>query len=55
MQTVEHPSLDSEELSFMADVPHLLKNLRSALLRNAIQLPSFIVEKYCLPTEQVMD
>lgn len=50
---VPHPFFAGRHLHFLADVPHLLKNLRSALLKHNIQLPIETVVKYCLPTPEV--
>lgn len=50
VEEISHPSDSNDKLSFMPDVPHVLKNLRTAMLNNEIELPSFIVEKYELPT-----
>nr|XP_039274098.1 uncharacterized protein LOC120348054 [Styela clava] len=50
---VVHPYFANENLYFMADVPHLLKNLRSAVLKYDLELPKSTVEKYNLPTSVV--
>lgn len=42
-----------EKLYFFADVPHLLKNLRSAFLNLNISLPASLVAKSNLPSHQV--
>ena len=48
-----HPADDNSVIDFIADVLHVLKNLRSAFLKHIIELPSFIVDKYKLPTAYV--
>lgn len=49
-----HPCDRSRKLYFMADVPHLLKNLRNHLTNNqSIFLPDDIVAKHSLPCGEV--
>ncbi|KAH9363443.1 hypothetical protein HPB48_006021 [Haemaphysalis longicornis] len=49
-----HPCDQSRKLYFMADVPHLLKNLRNYLpYGQAIFLPDDIVKKHRLPSAEV--
>lgn len=52
-----HPCALEEEnrdLLFFADAPHVLKNVRGHLIREqVIYLPSDIVEKHGLPTNEV--
>ena len=48
-----HPADDDSVINFVADVPHLLTNRRSAFLEHIIELSSFIVDKYKLPTAYV--
>lgn len=49
-----HPCNTSKHLFFMADVPHLLKNLRNHLTRRqVIYLPDDVVQKNMLPTNEV--
>ena len=51
---IPHPLDSSKFLFFMADVPHLLKNLRAGLCKgNDIILPNDIVLKYQLPGNRV--
>ena len=49
-----HPLNRNESLYFMADVPHLLKNLRAGFTKgNDIIIPDDIVKKECLPGNRV--
>lgn len=50
---IPHPCFGQYQLHFMADVPHLLKNIRSAFLKHKMVLPAEIVAKMNLPTPQV--
>jgi hypothetical protein len=45
----QHPVRKKDKLYFFADAPHLLKNLRSALLSHDITLPADVCQKYSLP------
>ena len=50
----KHPLDDNEWLYYMADVPHLLKNIRAGLCNgNEIILPDDIVKKENLPGNKV--
>ena len=51
--SIEHPCNSDERLVFLADVPHLLKNIRNSLLVNNIVLPDDIVTKFGLPSNLV--
>ena len=51
--SIEHPCNSYERLVFLADVPHLLKNIRNSLLVNNIVLPDDIVTKFGLPSNLV--
>ncbi|KAM7311295.1 hypothetical protein ISCGN_008202 [Ixodes scapularis] len=49
-----HPCDPARRLYFVADVPHLLKNLRNHLIRGQdIYLPDEVVKKNALPTDTV--
>lgn len=49
-----HPCDPGRRLYFMADVPHLLKNLRNHLTRGqSIILPADVVKKHGLPSNEV--
>ena len=51
---VPHPVIPDETLTFLADAPHVLKNVRSALCNGkSICLPSDVVEKYGLSSDKV--
>jgi len=52
---IQHPctSTATDRLYFMADTPHLLKNLRNCLLTQMIVLPPSTVVKAGLPHNQV--
>lgn len=51
---IPHPCDRNRKLYIIADVPHLLKNLKSCLLNNKfLVLPENIVSKYNLPTNIV--
>ena len=49
----QHPCSASDRLYFMADTPHLLKNIRNCLLTQSIVLPDFIVQSSNLPSKYV--
>lgn len=52
--SVQHPHDRTRRLYFLADVPHLLKNLRGHLTKNqTIYLPAKVVEENNLPTNKV--
>ena len=53
MEGVEYPYFKEKKLYFIADVPHLIKNLRSAFFNNTIELPKSAILKYGLATNQV--
>ena len=48
--SVAHPVRNDDELYFMADVPHLVKNLRAAFAKHRVYLPGYIVEREKLPS-----
>jgi hypothetical protein len=50
---IPHSFFIQQELYFLADVPHLLKNVRNCLLSNDIILPRDVVNEFCLPTNIV--
>ena len=51
---IKHPPCESKNLYFIADVPHVIKNLRGALINgNEIELPVNVVTSYNLPTNRV--
>lgn len=49
----QHPVRSEHKLYFFADTPHLLKNLRSALLSHDITLPREVCQLYSLPDSVV--
>lgn len=49
---VQHP-VASSIIYFLADVPHLLKNLRNMLLTHYITLPDVVVQRHSLPVSKV--
>ena len=51
--SIEHPCNSNQRLVFLADVPHLLKNIRNSLLVNNIVLPDDIVTKFGSPSNLV--
>lgn len=52
--SIENPIDSSKKLFFIADVPHLFKNLKATFINNkTITLPKFIQEKYNLKTQKV--
>lgn len=52
--SVPHPVTPDRQLYFMPDVPHLVKNLESALVREQVFIiPADIVEKENLPSNEV--
>jgi hypothetical protein len=53
INSVAHPSCEGSRLFFLADVPHLLKNLRNMLLTHDLTLPDSIIRRYCLPCPKV--
>lgn len=53
VNSIPHPSAASLQLFFLADVPHLLKNLRNMLLTQDLTLPDNIVQQYSLPCAKV--
>ena len=50
---VVHPCADDRSLYFIADPPHLLKNLWNCILAHEVTLSSPIVSKYNLPSDIV--
>jgi len=50
---IEHPCVPDQRLYFMADTPHLLKNVRNCLLGQDILLPQSIVDSASLPSQKV--
>lgn len=50
---IQHPSSPQHRLYFMADSPHLLKNVRNCLLNQSIILPASTVSSFHLPTDHV--
>lgn len=51
---ITHPFDPNREISFMADVPHLLKNVRTSLMSNkCFLIPDSIQQKYNLPNNIV--
>ena len=46
---IQHPVEAQQRLFFMPDVPHVIKNLKNALVRSNITLPQDVVEKEQLP------
>ena len=51
---IEHPVEPHQRLYFMADVPHVVKNLKSALVNgHVITIPQDVVDKEKLPSSQV--
>ena len=49
--TISHPSLPDEELYFIADDPHLVKNIKAALCNgNDFLIPGEFVSKHDLPS-----
>ena len=52
--SVAHPATPDRQLYFMPDVPHLVKNLKTALIRGQVFfLPSDVVQKQNLPSNHV--
>ncbi|XP_035281837.1 mitochondrial import inner membrane translocase subunit Tim10 isoform X1 [Anguilla anguilla] len=52
--SVPHPVTPDRQLYFMSDVPYLVKNLKSALVRGQVFIiPADIVEKENLPSNEV--
>jgi hypothetical protein len=50
---VQNPHENGKRLYFMADVPHLLKSMRSGLENNTIILPQNTANRHELPTKEV--
>ena len=50
---IQHPCSDQHQLYFMADTPHLLKNVRNCLLNQSVLLPQHIVSSASLPSDCV--
>ena len=50
---IPHPCNATERLYFMADTPHLLKNIRNCLLTQSIVLPEFAVQSANLSSRYV--
>lgn len=51
---IQHPVVPDQRLHFMPDVPHLVKNLKSAIIRgHIITIPQDVVEKEQLPSSEV--
>ena len=50
---VDHPHFANQQLYFLADIPHLLKNIRNCLLANNILLPLDVVTTNSLPNNTV--
>lgn len=51
---ISHPSNDNRHLYFLADVPHLVKNLKASLINNGVfKLHPDTVKKYNLPSDTV--
>lgn len=51
---IPHPSNSNRFLYFIADIPHLLKNLKESLINNKFFiLPQEFVQKYNLPSNRV--
>ena len=51
---IVHPFDSTQKITFMADVPHLLKNLKSSLLSNKFFIiPNDFKDKYNLPSVKV--
>jgi hypothetical protein len=49
VNSVKHPVLSDQQLYFLPDVPHVLKNVRNCLLSQNIVLPNDVVEQFNLP------
>lgn len=51
---IQHPVVPNQLLHFMPDVPHLVKNLKSAIIRGQIiTIPQHVVEKEQLASSKV--
>ena len=50
---IEHPCAPAQRLYFMADMPHLLKNVRNCLLSQDIVLPESVADSASLPSRTV--
>jgi hypothetical protein len=51
--SIVHPFFQEQDLYFLADVPHLLKNVRNCLLTQDIVLPASVLAEYDLPSAEV--
>lgn len=55
INSIPHPVNDSSALYFLADAPHLFKNIKQALIINkTIEIPKHLQERYNLPTGAVI-
>ena len=53
VNSIQHPVSSAQQLYFLADVPHLLKNLRNMLLTHYLVLPDTIMQRHSLPVAKV--
>jgi hypothetical protein len=51
--SISHPFFPNQDLYFLADVPHLLKNIRNCLLKQNVILPREVVNEFGLPSSEV--
>ena len=51
--SIPHPFIPEQDLYFLADIPHLLKNIRNCLLAQDIVLPCDTVNEFELPCRVV--
>jgi hypothetical protein len=51
--SIPHPFFKDERLCFLADIPHLLKNIRNCMLGNTIMLPNDITATNSLQSNSV--
>lgn len=51
--SIAHPVFPGQQLYFLADVPHVLKNIRNCLLSQDIILPNDVVHEFGLPCPTV--
>ena len=51
--SIPHPFFSDQRLCFLADIPHLLKNIRNCLLSNTISLPNDVIANNALPSDFV--
>ena len=51
--SIDHPFLVGQELHFIADIPHVLKNIRNCLLSRNICLPANIQQEFDLSSSVV--